>query len=228
MGRPKALDRKKQLLEEILEHLRHKTLASVTFRTLADALGVSSYVLVYQFGNREALLGDIVREVDYRILNLGLPQDLEFDFAGFEELVMLSTRHLEDDKTRHLLRLQIEAATMDIVSSKPTHAMGRYMDMWAVFAEEYLEGLGYPKDFAHSMADSLVNQICGIRFRYALTGDTEASDAAVKTALAGFKEILLLNLEKCGLTQEEMLSKKVSAVPQAQAAAVENRPNPAR
>jgi AcrR family transcriptional regulator len=228
MGRPKALDRKKQLLEEIIQHLQHRTLASVTFRTLADALGVSSYVLVYQFGNRDALLGDIVREVDYRVLNLDLPAELEFDFEGFAEITETSMRRLEDPKTRHLLRLQTEAATMDIVSDNPTNSLDRYLDMWVGFIDEYLEDLGYPKDFARTTGDAFINELIGIRLRYMLTGESEPNMKRMRDAVARLKKALVENIDLTSLSEDEMLTKTVRITPRAQALAIENRPNPAR
>ena len=50
MARPARPERKSELLSAILDYLMDKTLAELTFRSLADGLGVSSYVLVYHFG----------------------------------------------------------------------------------------------------------------------------------------------------------------------------------
>jgi len=40
------------LLSAILDYLMDKTLAELTFRSLAEGLGISAYVLVYHFGSR--------------------------------------------------------------------------------------------------------------------------------------------------------------------------------
>src|ERR1700709_1063066 len=58
--------RKPQLVAEILDYLLDKSLASVSFRTIAQALGFSTYTLVYHFGTREQLLSEIVAAVSTR------------------------------------------------------------------------------------------------------------------------------------------------------------------
>jgi AcrR family transcriptional regulator len=81
--------RKPQLLGEILEYLLDKSLASVSFRTLAQALGFSTYTLVYHFGSREQLLSEIVSAVSTRTdmiedQLLQTPDTLETFFKTFE------------------------------------------------------------------------------------------------------------------------------------------------
>ena len=60
MSRKPDPGRKPELLEQILDYLVDKPLAKLTLRTLASALGVSTYTLVYQFGTRDELVSDIV------------------------------------------------------------------------------------------------------------------------------------------------------------------------
>src|SRR5471030_2999099 len=82
--------RKPQLLGEILDYLLDKSLASVSFRTIAQALGFSTYTLVYHFGTRDQLLSEIVAAVWTRtaaveVQLLETPDTLETYFHGFEE-----------------------------------------------------------------------------------------------------------------------------------------------
>ena len=58
--------RKPQLLAEILDYLLDKSLASVSFRTIAQALGFSTYTLVYHFGSRAQLMREIMEAVTER------------------------------------------------------------------------------------------------------------------------------------------------------------------
>src|ERR1700712_629014 len=66
MPRSSDPSRKPQLLAEILEFLIDRSLSSVSFRTIAQALGVSTYTLVYQFGTRAQPLQEIVAAVSSR------------------------------------------------------------------------------------------------------------------------------------------------------------------
>lgn len=58
--------RRQDLLAHILDHLRAHPLQSVTFRGLADALGESTFVLVYHFGSKERLLEAAMDAIDHR------------------------------------------------------------------------------------------------------------------------------------------------------------------
>ena len=228
MGRPKALDRKQQLLEEILEYLRTRTLASVTFRTLADALGVSSYVLVYQFGNREALINDIVREVDYRVMFNDLPEVMEQDFEVFEENTSRTLRQLMTEENRHLLRLQMESATMDVVAENPKNALSTYNRLWTDLVITYLTGVGLKKKAATSIARGFVSEVTGIRFDFVLNGDEDVAAEEIEFALKSFRTALERAAEENGVKAKDALKTKVKLELEAQAVAVKNRPNPAR
>ena len=67
MARPAKPERKAELLSAILDYLMDKTLAELTFRSLADGLGISAYVLVYHFGSREQLVNEIIRSIESRL-----------------------------------------------------------------------------------------------------------------------------------------------------------------
>ncbi|MFD1214889.1 TetR/AcrR family transcriptional regulator, partial [Arthrobacter sp. GCM10027362] len=59
MARPQNPQRKPQLLADILNYLKDRSLADVSFRSLAEGLGISSYMLVYHFGHRDQLIAEI-------------------------------------------------------------------------------------------------------------------------------------------------------------------------
>ena len=67
MARPTRDERKAELLAAILDYLMDKTLAELTFRSLAEGLGMSAYVLVYHFGTRDQLINDIVVSIESRL-----------------------------------------------------------------------------------------------------------------------------------------------------------------
>ena len=67
MARPTRDERKAELLAAILDYLMDKTLAELTFRSLAEGLGMSAYVLVYHFGSRDQLINDIVVSIESRL-----------------------------------------------------------------------------------------------------------------------------------------------------------------
>src|SRR5476649_1125876 len=108
--------RKPQLMAEILDYLLDKSLASVSFRTIAQALGFSTYTLVYHFGTRDQLLSEIVAAVSTRtaaveVQLLETPDTLETYFHGFEE----SWAWTLQPRNRQLQRLEFEASLIEAV-----------------------------------------------------------------------------------------------------------------
>src|ERR1019366_7207370 len=106
--------RKPQLLSEILEYLLGRSLASVSFRTIAQALGVSTYTLVYHFGTREELLSEIVAAVSTRATAIEgelitSPDTLETYCAGLES----SWQWTLQPRNRQLQRLEFEASLIE-------------------------------------------------------------------------------------------------------------------
>jgi AcrR family transcriptional regulator len=74
--------RKPQLIVDILDHLQDKPLASVSFRTIAQALGFSTYTLVYHFGTRANLLREIVAAASTRAT--GIEERLQANPASLD------------------------------------------------------------------------------------------------------------------------------------------------
>ena len=87
--------RKPQLLAEILDYLLDKSLASVSFRTIAQALGFSTYTLVYHFGTRDELLSEIVAAVSTRAT--GIEEMMETAPNTLDTILRGARRVLEVD-----------------------------------------------------------------------------------------------------------------------------------
>src|ERR1700710_1154648 len=106
--------RKPQLVAEIVDYLLDKSLASVSFRTIAQSLGFSTYTLVYHFGTREQLLSEIVAAVSTRAVGVeehlaDPPDTLETYFSGLEA----SWEWTLQPRNRQLQRLEFEAALIE-------------------------------------------------------------------------------------------------------------------
>ncbi|NKX50929.1 TetR/AcrR family transcriptional regulator, partial [Arthrobacter deserti] len=110
MARPQNPQRKPQLLADILDYLRDKSLAEVSFRSLAEGLGISSYMLVYHFGTRDQLIAEITERIQ-----ASRGPELAADPAGLgpaefrQRLLGFWHPSLQED-TRQLQRLSFEAA----------------------------------------------------------------------------------------------------------------------
>jgi AcrR family transcriptional regulator len=66
MTRTQDLEKKPVLLERIVDYLLDKPLSALTFRSLALALSVSTFTLVYHFGARADLVREIIEAIATR------------------------------------------------------------------------------------------------------------------------------------------------------------------
>jgi AcrR family transcriptional regulator len=163
--------RRQDLLAHILDHLRTHPLQSVTFRGLAEALGESTFVLVYHFGSKERLLEAAMDAIDHRQSEMveGDPRTIRPD-----ELREWATRAWSwrlTDVNRDFQRLEFEAAllrTRDGVV-RP-HAIAS-VAAWRSFGLTWMVAHGVPEDVAVDTADLLQAASYGLQFDFVISGD---------------------------------------------------------
>ena len=181
--------RKPQLLGEILDYLLDKSLASVSFRTIAQALGFSTYTLVYHFGTRDQLLSEIVAAVSTRAtvieeLMESAPNTLERYFEGLEE----SWEWTLLPRNRQLQRLEFEAALIEALEPR-THTFSRSLfDTWLRIGRDALTFLGMQPAAAELEARLVVDTFYGIQYDFVLNGDAKPATRAFKEAMRLHRE----------------------------------------
>ena len=181
--------RKPQLLDEILDYLVDKSLASVSFRTIAQALGFSTYTLVYHFGTRDELLSEIVAAVSTRATGIEelmetTPNTLDRYFEGLEQ----SWEWTLVPRNRQLQRLEFEAALIE--SLEPgTHTFSRSLfDTWTRIGQTALTSLGIEPDAADVEARLVVDTFYGIQYDFVLNGDGERATRAFEASMRIHRE----------------------------------------
>jgi AcrR family transcriptional regulator len=171
-------------LAEILEYLLDKSLASVSFRTIAQALGFSTYTLVYHFGTRDQLLSEIVAAVSTRAVAveeqmLDTPDTLDAYFAGFET----SWKWTLEPRNRQLQRLEFEASLIEALEPH-NHTFSRALyATWQRIGERALISLGIAKHDAQLEVRMLVDAFYGIQYDYVLNGDAKRATAAFEATM---------------------------------------------
>jgi len=192
--------RKPQLLGEILDYLLDKSLASVSFRTIAQALDCSTYTLVYHFGSREQLLSEIVAAVSTRATVIDdLMRDssntIDRYFAGLEE----SWQWTLQPRNRQLQRLEFEAALIEALEPS-THTFSRSLfDTWLRIGREALASLGMKPAEAELEARLVVDTFYGIQYDFVLNGDAAPATRA-------FKEAMRIHRERIGALLPESVT----------------------
>ncbi|GAA1343603.1 TetR/AcrR family transcriptional regulator [Arthrobacter roseus] len=186
MARPTSPGRKIELLSQTLDYFQDKPLSDLSFRTLADGLGISSYVLVYHFGNREQLLNEIVNFVEVR-LNEGLrPVSADLTVEGFREHANFILERSLDERHRQSQRLAFEAAMQDPTLERPRGTAVKIFNYWVSFVTRWLKNQGIDSAPARIEARLLVSTLYGIEFSYVISGVQEQSRETWAKAMENF------------------------------------------
>ena len=181
--------RKPQLLGEILEYLLDKSLASVSFRTIAQALDCSTYTLVYHFGTRDQLLSEIVAAVSTRATAIeeqmrGASDTLDSYFAGLDA----SWEWTLQPRNRQLQRLEFEAALIEALEPHE-HTFSRSLyDTWIRIGREALTSLGLEPGVAEFEVRLLVDHFYGIQYDFVLNGNAEPATRAYRETMRRHRE----------------------------------------
>jgi AcrR family transcriptional regulator len=176
--------RKPVLLAQILEYLLDRPLATLSFRTLADALDVSTFTLVYHFGSRAELLREIVKAISAREQDIHLvaPEEdvtLEAYLARLERSWEWSLQ----PRNQKLQRLQFEASMLE--AQEPIHTFTRELyRSWHAIGSESLQRLGLRETDAEIESRLMVDSIFGIQYDLVVNQDVDGATAAFRYLVA--------------------------------------------
>jgi AcrR family transcriptional regulator len=189
MPRQPDPSRKPQLLGEILEYLLDKSLASVSFRTIAHALGCSTYTLVYHFGSREQLLSEIVAAVSTRATAIEQQmQTTSETLATYFEGLDASWEWTLKPRNRQLQRLEFEAALIEALEPK-THSLSRSLfSTWQRIGQDALIRLGLAPAIAELEIRLLIDSFYGIQYDFVLNNEAEPATRAYHEAMRRHRE----------------------------------------
>ncbi len=191
MARKANPNRRIVLLDGITEALYSRPIGEISFRTLAESLGVSTYTLVYHFGTREELLQAILQSItDQQNVALEL---VDADIRTIDDL----TAHLEhafevmaNPENRQLQRIEIEAAMLGVMSPDLLPDARRTYDAWLAVLQSGLRTIGLDEGDAETGARMLLDGMYGIKYDLVLTADVDHATAAFRALVEGFRKRL--------------------------------------
>jgi AcrR family transcriptional regulator len=186
MARPTRDERKAELLAAILDYLMDKTLAELTFRSLAEGLGMSAYVLVYHFGSRDQLINDIVVSIESRLDRMRNTDVRDIDRAAWREFLLDSWQWTMAQRNRHLTRLEFEATAQDIVAAEPRGTSQEHFRMLHHKTRDWLMVQGIAEEFADTDARLFTSTFYGLQFDFVVMNEPEAATKAFELMLAVF------------------------------------------
>ncbi|ACL40749.1 TetR/AcrR family transcriptional regulator [Pseudarthrobacter chlorophenolicus] len=198
MARPTRPERKAELLGAIQDYLMDKTLTQLTFRSLAEGLGMSSYVLVYHFGSRDQLINDIVVSIESRLDRLRSTDVREIDRAAWRAFLLDSWQWTMAQRNRHLTRLEFEAAAQDIVAPEPRGTSREHFRMLHHQTRDWLMVQGIEEEFADTDARLFTSTFYGLQFDFVVMNEPEAATQAFELMLTVFFNNLETRLAAAG------------------------------
>ena len=174
------------MLSAILDYLMDKTLAELTFRSLADGLGVSSYVLVYHFGNREQLINEIIRGIESRLDSVRATDVRDIDKDAWRAFLLESWQWTMAQRNRHLARLEFEATAQDVVAAVPRGAAQEHFRMLHEKSRDWLIIQGIQPEFADTDARLFTAAFYGLQFDFVVNNQPEEASKAFELMMLVF------------------------------------------
>ncbi|MFF9564009.1 TetR/AcrR family transcriptional regulator [Leifsonia sp. NPDC014704] len=187
MGRTPDPNRKPELLGRIMEHVATEPLSRMTFRSLASALGVSTYSFVYHFGSRQEMIDAILEEgVRQQTESLTGVDVTAFDRDQFHDWYKEAFRHSLRESNRTGLRLQFEAGALEPIDPDIGKRVTTSFMQWRDTVKAWLKKQGVETRRAGVLATWLVDSAAGLHFGFLMTGDRNGTVQAFDVFLLAF------------------------------------------
>ncbi len=178
------------MLGQIVDHLGNSSLAELSFRRLAQALGVSTYSLVYHFGSREQLISEIVRTISQRQKSNEPPTRDEPSIDHHLEQIRASFDWQLQPENLKLQRLEFEAAMLEALDPHLHSFTRTTFDFWMDETKCTLVALGLNPADAATEARILNNLFYGFQYDLVINGDTAAATRAFALVMERYREHL--------------------------------------
>ncbi|MGO4298677.1 TetR/AcrR family transcriptional regulator [Leifsonia sp. RAF41] len=187
MGRTPDPNRKPELLGRIMEHVATEPLSRMTFRSLASALGVSTYSFVYHFGSRQEMIDAILEEgVRQQSESLTGVDVTAFDRDQFRDWYKEAFRHSLRENNRTALRLQFEAGALEPIDPDIGKRITVSFTQWRDTVKTWLKKQGIESRRAGVLSHWLVDSAAGLHFGFLISGDRNGTVQAFDVFLTAF------------------------------------------
>jgi AcrR family transcriptional regulator len=178
-------DRREELLQKIIAYMADHGIDELSYRKLADALGVSPYTLVYHFGKKDELLTQVIHAIERS--EWGLFGSGNFSAEAQTEEWEWGLRPENQPK----LRLIFEAAMLEARSpGRFGEAIHLVLPAWHTMVERWLRQQGLSTAHASTEARLFVDTVLGLQFDLVLTGRQQETTTAFRAALQRLEQAI--------------------------------------
>ena len=183
MPRKPDTDKKPALLDRIIDHLLDKPLSALSFRTLAAAVDVSTFTLVYHFGTRAELVREIIGAIATR--QRGFEREVPGEVTLDSYLAALQRTFDLTLQPRNLALQRLEFEAQMLESLEPAqHAVTRAVhEGLQEENRDILLGLGLNSEDATIESRLLIDTFYGIQVGLVVNNDDTRAIAAFTRAL---------------------------------------------
>jgi AcrR family transcriptional regulator len=197
MARPVDSQRKPALLEQIVEYLLDRPLATISLRTVAAGLGVSTYTLVYHFGSRSELIHDIVGAISAHQNEIVEAVDAESgDLEVHLQNLRGSWQWILVPRNQQLQRLEFEASMLEAQERGASSITPVVFERWHRTGRRALTTMGVPDADADLEARIITTTIYGLQYDLIVNGDAERATAAFDRVLDSYRDRILALLSE--------------------------------
>ncbi len=166
MARPTDHERKRQLLDDVVDYAAANGIASLSLRPLATALGTQAPVLQHHFGSKEQLLAQIVNSTRDRVRSLGRDAEAGQTRAGLNAVWEWAS----DPEQFDIIRLFFETYALALRTPE------RYQEFLQHVVQDWLdEPLAAVDEISATIANATIN---GLLLDLLATGDRKRVNEA--------------------------------------------------
>jgi AcrR family transcriptional regulator len=183
MARKPDTEKKPALLDRIIDHLLDKPLSALSFRTLAAAVDVSTFTLVYHFGTRADLVREIISAVATR--QRGFERDVlgEVTLDSYLAALQRTFDLTLQPRNRALQRLEFEAQMLESLEPEQRAVTRVVHERLQEENRDILIGLGLNSYDAMIESRLFIDTFYGIQVGLVVNHDDTRAIAAFTRAL---------------------------------------------
>lgn len=172
--------RRAELTAGALRYVLAEGLVGLSLRPLAAALGTSDRMLVYHFGSKDALVGDVLALASEQLAGAIVePAEPAEPLRGPGDLVGFAWRALTAPGRAGSMRLYLELCVLSLREpGRWTAAHERLREPWLDLLRAALVELGVPGAEAPTLADLVLDTVDGLLLDRMVSADPARADAA--------------------------------------------------
>jgi len=171
-------DRRGQLAEGATDYVLEHGIAGLSLRPLAEALGTSDRMLVYYFGNKDALVAEVIERSNDRALTvIGALATQRTPSQAV--LALWAAWH--DPVVDRCLRVYVQSAALGLLGDEPyLGAARRAHAAWSAGVTDHLRRCGVPSRRAKRIGELVDAALFGLWLDQPVAGDLRTATSVVR------------------------------------------------